>query len=167
MDLGSDEIVASIPSVAPVVAEPFPTVAAPYIKPSQQVDTRRMPKVDAARLAAELTDLPAPAQKPNGFFGRLFGKKASPAAVAASAASVEFTERMPKLPFDLYGDQQKATELSFPPTAVPRRKTPVATPRKRSATPLRPANAGPTRFCDRCWRKLDAAGSCKGCSASA
>ena len=113
------------------------------------------------------TDLPLPSKKPGGFFARLFGKKTSPAAVAATAASVEFTERMPKLQYDLYGEQQKATELSFPPAEIARKKKATPAPRKRSATPVRPANAGPTRFCERCWRKLDSAGSCKGCGASA
>ncbi|MDB4968144.1 MAG: hypothetical protein JWN44_3833 [Myxococcales bacterium] len=176
-DIASEAMLVSAPVVAPVVAEPFPAaepfraVAEPFAAatPAQDVDTRRTPKIDVARLAAELTELPLPSQKATGLLSRLFGKKkASPAAVAASAASVEFTERMPKLPFDLYGDQQKATELSFPPVAPPRTKSAAtALPRKRSATPVRPANAGPTRFCDRCWRKLDGGGACKGCAATA
>ncbi|HEX6837785.1 MAG TPA: hypothetical protein VF334_14495, partial [Polyangia bacterium] len=82
------------------------------------------------------------------------------------AVSIEFTERVPKLPVDgLYSEQQRATELSFPPAAsIPKR------PRAASAAPAkkaRPANAAPARFCDRCWRRMDASGTCKTCSPSA
>lgn len=146
--------------VQPVVASPFP--AAPTPAP------RRNPfdAKDAARLEAELTETPA-LQKPS-FLSRLFRPKTSPAAVAAKAASIEFTERVPKLPVDgLYAEQQRATELSFPPPSSVQRKpraAAAAAPRKKAE---RPANAGPTRFCDRCWRRMDASGTCQTCSPSA
>ncbi len=146
-------------SVQPVVASPFPSEPAPR--------SRKNPfdAADAAQLEAELTDTPSLAPK-GGFFSRLFGRpKTSPAAVAANAASVEFTERVPKLPVEgLYAEQQRATELSFPPTApVQRKPRTAAAPRKTA----RPAEAAPARFCDRCWRRMDASGTCKTCSPSA
>jgi hypothetical protein len=80
---------------------------------------------------------------------------------------VEFTERLPKLPYEgLYGDQQNATELSFPPpsTRRPRAASPAAAPRAKAT---RPASTAPARFCDRCWRRMDMSGACKTCSPSA
>ena len=147
------------PAPAPVAAKP---VEKPAAKPSPFAPT----SVDAARLAAELTDLPPPALKPPGFFSRLFGKKkTSPAAVAAAAESVEFTERTPKLPDDtLYAEQQRATELSFPPPSTVKKPRPAAAARKKSASPV---DAAPAKFCDRCWRRMDASGTCKTCSPSA
>jgi len=142
--------------VQPVVASPFP--AAPEPKP------RRNPfdAKDATRLEAELTE--SPSLQKSGFFSRLFRPKTSPAQVAAKAASIEFTERVPKLPVDgLYAEQQRATELSFPPPSSVQRKprAAAAAPRKKSE---RPADAAPARFCDRCWRRMDANGTCKTCS---
>ena len=149
--------------VQPVVASPFPSAPA---RP------RRNPfdAQDAARVEAELAPTPPPAidLTPKGsFFSRLFSKqKTSAAAVAASAASIEFTERVPKLPVDgLYAEQQRATELSFPPTQPPARK-----PRAAAAAPKkaeRPTNGAAPAVCDRCWRRMDASGTCKTCSPSA
>ncbi|HEX9104614.1 MAG TPA: hypothetical protein VF997_20530, partial [Polyangia bacterium] len=152
------------PSVQPVVASPFPSEPAPAAAPARKnpFDAR-----DAARLEAELTETPQQQLKPQGFFSRIFGKpKTSPAAVAKVAASIEFTERVPKLPVEgLYSEQQRATELSFPPTATVQRKPRAAAPAKKKAA--RPADAAPARFCDRCWRRMDASGTCKTCSPSA
>jgi hypothetical protein len=157
------QIIVPPPSVQPVVASPFPSEPKPAPAPARKnpFDVR-----DAARIEAELIDTPAPALKQTGFFARLFGKgKTSPSAVAKAAASVEFTERVPKLPSSdgLYSEQQRATELSFPPTAsMPKKPRAAAAAPKKKAE--RPANAGPARFCDRCWRRMDASGTCKTCS---
>ena len=173
----SAPIVVPPSTVQPVVASPFPSEPAPLAAPIAAAPVaapvaapaRKNPfdAKDAARLEAELTEMPPPALKPAGFFGRLFGKqKTSPAAVAKAAASVEFTERVAKSPFEgLYSEQQRATELSFPPAATVQRKprAAAAAPKK----PARPVNAGPARFCDRCWRRMDASGTCKTCSPSA
>jgi hypothetical protein len=147
-------------SVQPVVASPFP---------SEPARPRRNPfdAKDAARLEAELTEAPSAAAPKSGFFSRLFGKgKTSPAQVAKVAASIEFTERVPKLPVDgLYAEQQRATELSFPPTeSVPRKKRPTPVAQKAAA---RPVQASAAKVCDRCWRRMDASGTCKTCSPSA
>jgi hypothetical protein len=146
-------------TVQPVVASPFLSEPPPAVAPARKnpFDAR-----DAARLEAELTETPPVAVKPQGFFARLLGKgKTSPAAVAKVAASIEFTERVPKLPVDgLYSEQQRATELSFPPTASLPKKPRAAAPKKAA----RPVNAAPARFCDRCWRRMDASGTCKTCS---
>jgi hypothetical protein len=147
-------------SVQPVVASPFP---------SEPARPRRNPfdAKDAARLEAELTEAPSAAAPKSGFFSRLFGKgKTSPAQVAKVAASIEFTERVPKLPVDgLYAEQQRATELSFPPTeSVPRKKRPTPVAQKAAA---RPVHAAPKKVCDRCWRRMDESGTCKTCSPSA
>jgi hypothetical protein len=161
----AEDVVVPPPAVAPVVASPFPAASEP------EAAARRNPfaaPVDAARVAAELDEAaPPPALKPHGFFARLFGRgKASPAAVAKSAASIEFTERMPKMPVDgLYSEQQRATELSFPPTQPPRKTRSAAAPATARKKAPRPADAAPTRFCDRCWRRLEADGACKTCSA--
>jgi hypothetical protein len=157
------QIIVPPPSVQPVVASPFPSEPKPAPAPARKnpFDAR-----DAARLEAELTEAPAPAPA-QSFLSRIFGAKSktSPAAVAKVAASIEFTERVPKLPVEgLYSEQQRATELSFPPTAsMPKRTRPAAAaaPKKKAD---RPANAGPARFCDRCWRRMDATGTCKTCS---
>jgi hypothetical protein len=151
-------------SVQPVVASPFPSEpsAAPQPARKNPFDTR-----DAARIESELAEAPAPQLKPQGFLSRFFGTpKTSPAAVAKQAASIEFTERVPKLPVEgLYSEQQRATELSFPPAAsIPKRPRAAAPARKKAA---RPADAAPARFCDRCWRRMDASGTCKTCSPSA
>jgi len=175
VDSPSGGVVVPPSSVQPVVASPFPSepppaVAAPApAAPATAAAARKNPfdARDAARLEAELTDTPPPALKPQGFFSRLFGKpKTSPAAVAKSAASIEFTERVAKLPVDgLYSEQQRATELSFPPAAsIPKRPRAAAPARKKA---VRPANAAPARFCDRCWRRIDESGTCKTCSPSA
>ena len=150
-------------SVQPVVASPFPSEPAP----SPVARKNPFDPKNATQIEAELTE--APSLTPKGsFFSRLFGRpKTSPAAVAANAASIEFTERVPKLPVDgLYAEQQRATELSFPPTAPEQRKprAAAAAPRKKSA---RPADAAPARFCDRCWRRMEPNGTCKTCSPSA
>jgi hypothetical protein len=144
--------------VQPVVASPFP---------SEPARPRRNPfdAKDAARLEAELTEAPTAAAPKSGFFSRLFGKgKTSPAQVAKVAASIEFTERVPKLPVDgLYAEQQRATELSFPPTeSVPRKKRPTPVAQKAA----RPVQAATAKVCDRCWRRMDASGTCKTCSPS-
>jgi hypothetical protein len=164
------------PSVQPVVASPFPSEPAPLPSERAPFSSERAPSPaparknpfdarDAARVEAELTESTPPALKPQGFFARIFGKpKTSPAAVAKSAASVEFTERVTKSPFEgLYSEQQRATELSFPPTESVRKPRPAAAaaPKKKTA---RPVNAAPARFCDRCWRRMDASGTCKTCS---
>jgi hypothetical protein len=149
-------------TVQPVVASPFPSAPAPQpARIKNPFDAK-----DVARLEAELTELPPVAAKPRGLFSRLFGKsKTSPAAVAKAAASVEFTERVEKSPFEgLYSEQQRATELSFPPTETVQRKPRAAAPAKKK--PERPANAAPARFCDRCWRRMDQSGTCKTCSPS-
>jgi hypothetical protein len=170
----SAPIVVPPSTVQPVVASPFPSepapiaaapVAAPVAAPARK---NPFDAKDAARLEAELTEMPPPALKPAGLFARIFGKqKTSPAAVAKAAASVEFTERMAKSPFEgLYSEQQRATELSFPPAATVQRK-PRAAAAAPAKKPTRPANAGPARFCDRCWRRMDASGTCKTCSPSA
>jgi hypothetical protein len=103
--------------------------------------------------------------KPKGLFGGLFARKKKPvAAIAAKADKIEFTERMPKLAAaGLYSENERRTELAFPPpesirkarTAAPRAKRPV----NKAAAPTE----GPARFCDRCWRRLDASGVCKTC----
>jgi hypothetical protein len=160
-------------TVQPVVASPFPSE--PALQPLQvqvqpQPVARKNPfdVQDVARVEAELAgSLPPPTLKPQSFFSKLFGRpKASPAAVAKAAASVEFTERVQKLPVDgLYSEQQRATELSFPPTAsVQRKPRPAAAPVKKQE---RPIHTAPARFCDRCWRRMDASGTCKTCSPSA
>jgi hypothetical protein len=148
-------------SVQPVVASPFPSEPKPVAAPARK---NPFDAKDAARLEAELTETPPPALKPSGFFARLLGKgKTSPAAVAKAAASVEFTERMAKLPFEgLYSEQQRATELSFPPAATVQKRPRAAAPAKKKAA--RPVDAAPARFCDRCWRRMDASGTCKTCS---
>ncbi|HEY2746991.1 MAG TPA: hypothetical protein VGL86_20350 [Polyangia bacterium] len=150
-------------SVQPVVASPFPSEPAPSAMPARK---NPFDAHDAAQLEAELTETPPSLAPKGGFFSRIFGRpKTSPAAVAANAASIEFTERVPKLPVEgLYAEQQRATELSFPPTAPAQRKpraAGAAAPRK-----ARPVDAAPARFCDRCWRRMDASGTCKTCSPS-
>ena len=149
-------------TVQPVVASPFPSAPAPQpARIKNPFDAK-----DVARLEAELTELPPVAARPRGLFSRFFGKsKTSPAAVAKAAASVEFTERVEKSPFEgLYSEQQRAPELSFPPTETVQRKPRAAAPAKKKAE--RPANAAPARFCDRCWRRMDQSGTCKTCSPS-
>ena len=155
-----DAIVVPPSTVQPVVASPFPSEPAPAPQPARKNPFHTQ---DAARLEAELTEAPVPSLKgQGGFLSRLFGRpRTSPAAVAKSAASVEFTERVPKLPVDgLYSEQQRATELSFPPTSTVQRKPRAVAPAKKA----RPVNAAPARFCDRCWRRMDPSGTCKTCS---
>ena len=156
---------APVTPAAPAPVAPAAPVTATATTTATMTAAPARSGIDATRLAEVLSDAPVPVLKKPGFFARLFGKgKASPAAVAAAAAQIEFTERMPKLPSDgLYSEHQRATELSFPPPATLRKPRAAAAPRKRT----RPADAGPTRFCDRCWRRLDAAGDCKTCGASA
>ncbi|MGZ3438140.1 MAG: hypothetical protein ACXVDD_01405 [Polyangia bacterium] len=152
-------------TVQPVVASPFPSAPAPQPARKNPFDAK-----DAARLEAELTEMPPAAAKPQGFFSRLFGKgKTSPAAVAKAAASIEFTERVQKSPFEgLYSEQQRATELSFPPAeTVQRKPRAAAAPAKKKTAAARPTNSAPARFCDRCWRRMDPSGTCKTCSPSA
>jgi hypothetical protein len=106
-----------------------------------------------------------PVLKPKGLFSGLFTRKKKPvAAIAAKADKIEFTDRMPKLPAaSLYSEPERRTELAFPPAesirkaraAAPRAKRPV----KKSMVQME----GPARFCDRCWRRLDASGVCKTC----
>jgi hypothetical protein len=127
------------------------------------------PKLDPHAIAAALAgDDEVPSLKSPSVWARLFGRrKTSPAAVAKGAASIEFTERMPKLPFGdkdgLYGEAQKPTELSFPPVQRQRTRTPARTRKAASGH----GNAEPARFCERCWRRVDAGGECRGCGPSA
>ncbi len=162
---------AQLPIVhAPIVHTPAPR--APVVHTPQQ---RSKNPFDASLAAvdveAALNAPDAPSPTPGGFFGRLFNrKKASPAQVAAEATSIEFTERVPRLPDGdrdgLYSEQQRATELSFPPTEPPAPKPrAAASKRTRGARPA--AEAAPSRFCDRCWRRMDASGTCKTCSSPA
>jgi hypothetical protein len=105
-----------------------------------------------------------PSLKPKGFFGGLFTRKKKPiATIAAKADKIEFTERMPKLPANdgLYSDNERRTELAFPPPETMRKARSAAPRAKRP--PKRVASDGPARFCDRCWRRLDASGVCKTC----
>ena len=159
----------SFASLGPVVVAPMPAPveATPFVATPAAAATPKRNPFEAARIEAELGNELPPPNAPQGFLGRLFGKKkTSAAAVAANAASVEFTERMPKLPVDgLYAEQQRATELSFPPPSTAR-KPRAAAPAAKPARTERPANHAPARFCDRCWRRVDSDGSCKSCSAT-
>jgi hypothetical protein len=151
-----------LPAPAPAApgraeTQPVPPVAK---KPSPFAPTALDAAALAAALGPELPTLKAP-----GLLSRLFNrKKASPAAVAKVAASIEFTERMPKLPFGdrdgLYSDPQRATELSFPPPSSLKRPRAAA-----SARPPATDNPQVARFCERCWRRLDSGGDCRVCSA--
>jgi hypothetical protein len=156
------------PSAArpPTLAAPLPppAPAAVATAPARPTPTPTpAPRTEPITVASVL-DEPAPLLKSPGLFARIFsrGKRpaASPAAVAKTAASIEFTERMPKLPFGdkdgLYGEQQRATELSFPPPSTTRKAKPATKKPRRAA-------ADPGRVCDRCWRRLDADGHCKTC----
>jgi hypothetical protein len=140
-------------------------VEPPASEPAQR--PRRNPfaaERDADAVAAALDGGPAQ-RKRRGLLGRLFGRRTSPAVVAKGAASVEFTERTPKLPFGdkdgLYSDPQRPTELSFPPTALPKKPRPTPRP----AADGRRAHA-PARFCERCWRRVDGSGHCRSCDSA-
>ncbi|HEX4462044.1 MAG TPA: hypothetical protein VIA18_28900 [Polyangia bacterium] len=157
---------AQLPIVhAPIVHTPAPRAPQPQPQRSKNPFDAQLAPADV-EAALKAPDQPPAA--PGGFFGRLFNrKKASPAQVAAEATSVEFTERVPRLPDGdrdgLYGDQQRATELSFPPTEpAPKPRAAATGKRTRGARPA--AEAAPSRFCDRCWRRMDASGTCKTCS---
>ena len=100
--------------------------------------------------------MPPPALKPQGFFAHL-RQAEDVAGRRRQGGRVGRVHRAhAKLPFEgLYSEQQRATELSFPPTATVQRKPRAAAPRKKA----RPVNAAPARFCDRCWRRMDASGT--------
>ncbi len=173
---------AAMAPVAPLLPPPAPSVAAlqaatartaahatfaPHPTPTPQ------PDLDAHAIAAALSGEPVPSLKSPSVWSRLFGRrKTSPAAVAKVAASIEFTERMPKLPFGdkdgLYADAQRPTELSFPPTPAPKRPRTRTPARTRSPAAAAHATSGErARFCERCWRRVDADGECRGCAPSA
>ena len=158
--------VALDPARMPIVHAPIVHTPAPQPARSKNPFDSRLAPVD---VEAALNAPDASSVVPAGFFGRLFNrKKASPAQVAADATSIEFTERVPRLPDGdrdgLYGEQQRATELSFPPTEPVVAKPRAAARRGRNGRPA--VEAAPSRFCDRCWRKMDASGTCKTCSPS-
>jgi hypothetical protein len=158
-------------AAAPIAAAPIaaaPVAAAPVVAPAAARPSPFAPRLDAQEITDALLGDEIPSLKSPSVWSRLFGRrKTSPAAVAKGAASIEFTERMPKLPFGekdgLYGEAQRPTELSFPPVARQRTRTPLRTRKAASGH----GTAEPTRFCERCWRRVEADGECRGCGPSA
>jgi hypothetical protein len=167
--LGAPLLPPPAPSVAVLQAAAARTVAQAAFAPHPTPPSS--PELDAHAIAAALSGEPVPSLKSPSVWSRLFGRrKTSPAAVAKVAASIEFTERMPKLPFGdkdgLYADAQRPTELSFPPT--PKRQRSRTPARSRSAAVAAHATSGErARFCERCWRRVDADGECLSCGPSA
>jgi hypothetical protein len=168
---------AALPSAAAPVPLPPPSLPAPAPAATavQAATMARMSfdaELDPHAIAAALSGEPVPSLKSPSVWSRLFGRrKTSAAAVAKGAASIEFTERMPKLPFGdkdgLYGDAQRPTELSFPPPSTVKRQRTRTPARSRSVAAASHAGSEPARFCERCWRRVDADGQCRGCGPSA
>jgi hypothetical protein len=169
--IGEDLMPAEAEPATIVNAPPLPAVMAQLGAPLLPPPPPSSPELDAHAIAAALSGEPVPSLKSPSVWSRLFGRrKTSPAAVAKVAASIEFTERMPKLPFGdkdgLYADAQRPTELSFPPT--PKRQRSRTPARSRSAAVAAHATSGErARFCERCWRRVDADGECLSCGPSA
>jgi hypothetical protein len=142
---------------------PLP-VAEPY-RPEQNQQKDKTPAPIAA--SDEV-----PSLKPRGFLSGLFTRKKKPvAAIAAKAGKMEFTERVPKMAAgSLYSGEERHTELAFPAPEVIRKQRAAANaaaarkkqPVKKQPSPS-PQMESPARFCDRCWRRLDATGICKTC----